>query len=260
MTLLSDVGLVAADTSRSRAYLSALERHALLPSWTVLLDDGSKKRSPGQLDEDTHMRAIETTQDELWSEAAFDPGVPIEPWLQRLKLNYVVANSRDINSPGVIGLIARSAPSVLIYSGYGGSLLGRDVLSVGKRFLHVHGGFLPDYKGSTTNYYSLLAENALGASALFLTEDIDGGPILGRRRFSPPKNRQDIDHRYDSAARAKVLIDVLEQFQKVGDWRSVTVQGGTTYYIIHPVLKHLAIIGEDVESPSPATAPMEKCE
>ena len=260
MNHLSEVGLVAANTSRSRAYLAALERHSLLPTWTLLLDDGSTKKMPGQLNKRTSSDAPGLWQNEFWSEASFDPGAPLEPWLQRLGLNYEVADSRDINDPAVVNLIARSAPSVLIYSGYGGSLLGREVLSVGKHFLHVHGGFLPDYKGSTTNFYSLLAENALGASALFLTEDIDGGPILARQRFPPPKNRQDIDHRYDSAARAKVLIDVLDLFRQAGEWNSANIHGGKTYYIIHPVLKHLAIIGEDTEDSTVVSISEEKCE
>ena len=44
-----------------------------------------------------------------------------------------------------------------------------DSLNIEKKFLHVHGGYLPDYKGSTTNYYSLINENTIGASAIFLT-------------------------------------------------------------------------------------------
>ena len=48
-------------------------------------------------------------------------------------------------------------------------LLKEKILDTGKKFLHIHGGYLPDYKGSTTNYYSLINENTIGASAIFLT-------------------------------------------------------------------------------------------
>ena len=51
------------------------------------------------------------------------------------------------------------------------------------KFLHIHGGYVPAFKGSTTNYYSLLAEGQLGASAIFLTEDLDSGPKLHRQKF-----------------------------------------------------------------------------
>jgi len=243
--VLTDVGFVAANTSRTRAYLAALERHDLLPSWTLLLDDESSLAMPGQADSAVVQSSLPDYQAKCWSEVDFDPNAPLEQWIQRLSLDYTMAGSRDINAAAVVDLIARSAPPVLIYSGYGGALLRHDVLETGKQFLHVHGGYLPDYKGSTTNYYSLLSEGSLGASALFLTAEIDSGPVLSRRRFPPPAERTEIDHIYDAAARAHVLVDTLSAYRGQGEWRFELSDncGGTTYYIIHPVLKHLAILG-----------------
>jgi methionyl-tRNA formyltransferase len=248
--MLTDVGFVAANTSRTRAYLAALERHDLLPTSTVLLDDELPAVMPGQADSTVEWSLSQDRQVQSWSEVDFDPNAPLEPWLQRLGLDYVVAGSRDINSAAVVDLIARSEPSVFIYSGYGGALLRREVLETGKRFLHVHGGYLPDFKGSTTNYYSLLAEGILGASALFLTAEIDSGPVLARRRFPPPDERTEIDHIHDSAARARVLVDTLSAYREQEEWRFELPdnRGGTTYYIIHPVLKHLAILGNAAAS------------
>ena len=244
--MLRDVGFVAANTSRTRAYLSALERHDLLPTWTLLLDDESPVAMPGQTSSRLSRPSSPDHQTaEYWSEADFDPNAPLEPWLQRLSLAYEVARARDINQASVVDLIVRSAPSVLIYSGYGGALLRHDVLQTGKKFLHVHGGFLPDYKGSTTNYYSLLSDGKLGASAIFLTAEIDSGPVLSRRHFLPPAQRTEIDHIFDSAVRARVLVDILSLYRDTGEWcfELPKNQGGITYYIIHPVLKHLAILG-----------------
>ena len=56
---------------------------------------------------------------------------------------------------------------VIIYSGYGGGIIGKRLLGIDKKFLHVHGGYLPDYPGSTTNYFSILKEDKVGASAIF---------------------------------------------------------------------------------------------
>lgn len=246
--MLSEIGLIAADTSRTRAYLAALERHSLLPAWTLLLDDNTQVAMHGQVVDSTMLSSTLPDRATCWSEADFNPAEPLEPWLQRLGLAYTRAESRDINAPGVVKFIAQSSPSVLIYSGYGGALLRREVLACGKRFLHAHGGYLPDFKGSTTNYYSLLADNSLGASALFLTAEIDSGPVLTRRRFPPPCERTAIDHRYDAAARARVLIDTLLEYRARGEWHFDLPdnRGGFTYYIIHPVLKHLAILGNAV--------------
>ena len=235
-----EFGLIAADTSRSRAYLAAMERRGLLPAWVLLLDADTPAAMPGQ----ATAGGANAVADRAWPEADFDPAAPLRPWLARLGLSYAVSGSRDINDPSVVTVIARAVPHVLVYSGYGGALLRDAVLATGKRFLHVHGGYLPDFKGSTTNYFSLLAEGAMGASAIFLTPEIDCGPVIRRRRFAPPALRTRIDHVYDSAARARILVDTLAAWRRDGDWifELSDNSGGDTYYIIHPVLKHLAIL------------------
>jgi methionyl-tRNA formyltransferase len=244
--MLNNIGLIAANTSRTRAYLAALERNKLLPSWCLLLDDESKKTKIGQARGISFKtKNIETTEN-LWSESNFDPTMPLEPWLERLGLNYEKSNTQDIHSDEVIDLIKAAKPDVLIYSGYGGVLLKKSLLDCGKKFLHVHGGFLPNYKGSTTNYYSLLVDQSVGASSIFLTADIDSGPILNRSKFPVPPDALELDHIYDSAARAKVLIQTLNEYKEKGDFSYLKVdknERGNLYYIIHPVLKHLAILG-----------------
>lgn len=243
---LADIAMIAADTSRSRAYLQALARHRLLPNFVLLLEHTSDKPLPGQLVKDPFAEESQLVVevDELWSETAFDPTLPIKALLDELEIPWQASQSKDINDPLVVEAIRRREETVFIYSGYGGALLRKDVLGTGKHFLHVHGGYLPDFKGSTTNYYSLLAENTLGASAIFLSEEIDSGPVLLRKKFPPPADRLEIDHIYDSAARARVLIETLQNYVKSGQWEFELPEnsGGETYYIIHPVLKHLAIL------------------
>jgi len=124
-------------------------------------------------------------------------------------------------------------------------LLRDSVLATGKRFLHVHGGYLPNYKGSTTNYFSLIEEGMIGASSIFLTKDIDCGPIILRKKFKPPRQRAYLDHVHDSEVRAKVLVETLQNYVVDGEFKFELESnvGGETFYIIHPVLKHIAIMG-----------------
>lgn len=243
---LNEIGMIAGDTSRSRAYLQALGRNKLLPNYVLVLEQATDKLLPGQLEKSQANRAIERVVEveECWSESHFDATQPIKVLLDELSVPYEVSTCRDINDLTVIEAIRRRAETAFIYSGFGGALLRKDILSTGKHFLHVHGGYLPDYKGSTTNYYSLILENTLGASAIFLSEEIDCGPVLLRRKFPPPENRQAIDHIYDSGARAKVLVETLKNYLKCGGWEFELPAntGGETYYIIHPVLKHIAIL------------------
>jgi len=246
--LLNDIGMVAGDTSRSRAYLQALARNDMLPNYVLVLEDSSEKLLPGQLNKAQALHESErrVEAEECWSEASFDSTQPIKVLLDKMGIFYESSTSKNINDSSVIEIIRQRPEKVFIYSGFGGALLRKDVLSVGKNFLHVHGGYLPDYKGSTTNYYSLIVDNTLGASAIFMGEEIDCGPVLLMREFPAPENRQAIDHIYDSGARSKVLIETLQKYLERGDWEFELPANteGETYYIIHPVLKHIAILAK----------------
>ena len=222
---LNDIAMVAADTTRTKYYLQKLIDSDLLPSYVILLLNNKTLPLPGQKKHNSSEELIDL--------------------LERSSIPYCIAPDSDINSNKVIATISNRAESVFIFSGFGGVLLGDEVLGLGKRFLHIHGGYLPDYKGSTTNYYSLINEKSIGASSIFLTKDIDCGPILFRRKFPPPKDCTKIDHIYDSKARSEVLIETLKKYVCYGSWNFDFKDNlnGETYYIIHPVLKHIAILG-----------------
>ena len=216
--------MVAADTTRTKYYLRELIRNKFFPTYVLLLLNYNEKLLPGQDSGESERELVEL--------------------LKNAGIEYDISPNSDINSNEVLTIISNRVELVFIFSGFGGVLLGDDILSIGKKFLHIHGGYLPDYKGSTTNYYSLINENTIGASSMFLTKEIDCGPVLLRKKFSPPKNRTEIDHIYDSEARAKVLIETLEYYVESGsfNFELENNKGGETFYIIHPVLKHLSIL------------------
>lgn len=233
--------MIAADTPRTRAYLTAMERANYLPSWVLILSASSANFMPGKLDSSSIDMSNKVDKD--WPEASFDLFTPLEPWLNRLGLNFIISNSCDINDDKVIELIAGAPCNTLVYSGYGGVLLCKKLLDTGKNFLHAHGGYLPAFRGSTTNYYSILTNNTVGASAILLTSEIDCGPVICRYSYVPPKNKIYFDYVYDSAIRARVLLKALEVWCKMGKWEFDSIDNtcGYTYYVIHPILKHLAI-------------------
>ena len=221
---LNKVAMVAADTTRTKYYLRELIRNKFFPTYVLLLLNYNEKCVPGQDSGESERELVEL--------------------LKNAGIEYEISPNSDINSNEVLTIISNRVELVFIFSGFGGVLLGDDILSSGKKFLHIHGGYLPDYKGSTTNYYSLINENTIGASSMFLTKEIDCGPVLLRKKFSPPENRTEIDHIYDSEARAKVLIETLEYYVESGsfNFELENNKGGETFYIIHPVLKHLSIL------------------
>jgi methionyl-tRNA formyltransferase len=224
---LNNIAMVAADTTRTKYYIKELIKNKLLPNYVLLLLNRDHELLPGQKETKTENELVAL--------------------LKSASIKFEISLNDNINSDEIIRVIESRPEQVFIFSGYGGALLKEKILDTGKKFLHIHGGYLPNYKGSTTNYYSLIGENTIGASAIFLTKEIDCGPILLRKKFSPPKDRTAIDHNSDSEVRAIVLIDCLQNYVHFGDWKYELENnyGGETFYIIHPVLKHLAILSKE---------------
>lgn len=244
--ILPGVGLLAVDSSRTRAYLAALHENDLIPAHAIFLTGG-----PNRPDLD------------LPPVPYFDNSVPAQDMLQEMGIATQVLDTSDVNSPEAVAAVRDSGADVLIYSGPGGAILRRDLFDTGKRFLHIHPGLVPHFRGSTTVYYSLLVEGTCGVSAMFLNEQIDQGPVLATRTFPPPADRTSIDHGYDPYIRSTLLVQVLQDFEARGEWRSLPQgqEAGETYFIMHPVLRHLAILSkfaseETEEEQWQATAPI----
>lgn len=233
---ISDVALVCADNVRARCYMQAFTARKLLPAFCLILpaaesgnpDPRRRRLSPaevpwGRFDPERGIR-------ELCEEA----GVPCE-----------FAPAHDINAPETIRHIAELTQQVCVYAGFGGVILRADLLNCGKKFLHAHGGWLPSYKGSTTNYYSALQENFCAASAMFLNEEIDHGVVLCRRRFAVPADMSLMDYVHDNVFRAEVLCEVLAAHVKSRGWPESVVENTPTnpYFVMHPLLRHMAILG-----------------
>jgi methionyl-tRNA formyltransferase len=237
MRILNDIGMVLGDTSRSRVYLQALAAHGFVVAHAFLLPAGEKGR-PGQLCDlqaQTH-----DTHEAPWGTVDLTLGV--QGLLRTQAAACTVLPSGDINHPDVVDILAQAAQPVMIYSGFGGVILRQAVLGCGKRFLHVHGGYLPDYKGSTTNYYSYLADGCCGASSIFMSDRIDSGPVLVRQRFLPQGSLRQVDHVLDACYRAQVLCSTLQLYLEHGSWPDAGCRGeGRVYYIMHPVLRHIAV-------------------
>ena len=241
--MYNNFGLILADTIRSKAYITNLLRERYYPKWILILGNNKNNNLPGGLSKN-----FLSTQNEkdYWTKFDFDHSKSLTELLDEYNLKYIKSKSKDINSDEVISSIKKAGPEIIIYSGYGGVILKEKVLSQGKKFLHVHGGFLPQYKGSTTNYYSILNEGYIAASSIIMSNELDSGPILLRKKFKVPKNKILIDDKIDSIIRAQLLILTLKKFEgfKKPINFSIKKRKGELFFIIHPVLKHISILSK----------------
>lgn len=237
--ILPDVGMLAVESNRTRLYLQQMVKHQLFPSKVLLLEDTAKKTA-----EATAVERVQYPQTVLQNQEGFDLTLSVRDYLEMNNIPYQVLPWIDPNNVEVVRAVGNCQASILIYSGPGGAILRQEILSTGKNFLHIHPGFLPSFGGSTTIYYSLLKENVCGASAFFLTDKIDAGPIIRREVYPPPADRTTIDLWYDPFIRSDLLIKVLKDYVENGKMepRPQPDSGSETYFIIHPVLKHIAIL------------------
>ena len=235
--------MIAADTSRSSFYIQSLIRYSLIPNHVFFLKNDSEKSLPGQLDKNNFQSEMEHRKTDIWSEIINNPNIRTKELLEKNNINFTCLTTTNIHDNYFLNLLKERREKTFIFSGYGGVILKDKIFATNKNFLHVHGGYLPDYKGSTTNYYSIINEDSLGASSIFLTNEIDGGPILKKLKFPTNINKKRIDHIYDNAARAKILVNTLKDYKEKGKFIfSSKNTKGQTYYIIHPLLKHISIL------------------
>ena len=122
-------------------------------------------------------------------------------------------------------------------------MLSNDHVFSNKKNIHCHPGWLPLERGSTTIYYSLLNQRDIIITSFFMTRRIDDGKMILRKSFPSPTKKVDIDIYVDPAVRSLVLLQTLKLLQEnepidiIEDTETKEVE----YYVIHPILKHLAI-------------------
>ncbi|MBD5444737.1 MAG: hypothetical protein HDR29_04210 [Lachnospiraceae bacterium] len=237
--VLKDFALLAADTARTKAYLNAMIQEDVLPGICIVYSDNISKMQ----------EEAEQYNNMGNDNKYFDINMPVLSFLEKGNIPYIFAEDKDINSAQIENVIRNLPQKYIIYSGYGGYILKPHLFRLGKKYIHVHAGILPKYRGSTTIYYSYLQEKKFGATAIFLSEGIDEGEVIACETFEVPKEPVDIDYIYEPYIRSRVLVQVMRSYLLKSEITShrQDAEGAETYFIIHPVLKHIAMLGIDNE-------------
>lgn len=225
---LDNVCLFVSDNGRARAYLDLLTREGLYPSLAINLVTPNITKAPTILEGNN----------------LFDNTTPIIDALKKHEITTITIETDSINNGDVIKKVNELNQNIIIFAGPAGGILSPDFFITGKKFLHAHPGKLPEYRGSTPMYYSLVNENNITVSALFLNEKIDQGEFIQSKTFTDIENKELIDTVYDPYFRAIVIRDIIKQYADKNSIQSKPqkMSTGETYYVIHPLLKHIAIL------------------
>lgn len=232
--LLKNFVFLAAVTTRSQAYIQAMVKNNYIPSLCIIMTDNVENVS-------YNLKGLQN-MDSTYQ--LFNLNESILETLQKSNINYEFIDSIDINSDIIKRKLSNLKQEYIIYSGYGGYILKEHLFEMDKKFIHIHAGILPQYRGSTTAYYSILKERMLGATAIFLSKGIDEGDIITSKEFPIPNKNCNIDYLYEPYIRSQVLIKAIDLYIKDGEFiiNQQNCIDAETYFIIHPVLKHISIL------------------
>jgi len=221
-----NVALLLHPSLRGRAFIQNMFKRDLIPSEIVLMD--------GKLENFSIPRDIKFKD---YYNLYEEPSLTLE----KNEFDFSKVYSLDCNNDKVFESLKNLKSDWIIYTG--GGILQKRILSSGKKFIHVHPGRLPDYRGSTCFYYSIIKEGKCGFSAFVMDEKLDSGEIILQKECIPDREI-DLDYVFDPWIRAETICDVLENFDftKKIKLNYNDGQKSRMYYVIHPVLKHLAIL------------------
>lgn len=239
---MNKFSMLLVNNNRSKAYLQNLVSEGLIPSNIIVLSDANIKlpehtENDRQIKGNTSQKFIRKAKDVKLS---LDEKEHVLTTIKKYKIPHVICETLDVNSSLVVNEVRRDESEYIVYSGPSGTILRKDILSQGKKFIHVHPGWLPEFRGSTTIYYSMLVNLEVGASVILFEEGIDEGPILYRKKYHITDSAIDFDYVLDPLVRARTLIDFFksDSFLPV---QQNNFDTSCTFYIVHPLLKHASI-------------------
>jgi len=225
---MTTIGIILTPDTRSQAYIQKTVGKKIVFDEILFMND---KRPQKIFDKNE----INTGKD-----YDFDVSCSVKEFLDENHLEYHEFDFVDINHPKLIDFLHNSTTDYYIFTG--GGILKNDILRCGPKFVHFHPGIAPEYKGSTCFYYSFINEDKCGVTAFLMNEGIDTGDIILQKEFPKP-NHIYIDNIFDAHIRSETLLELLTtDLIKQNNYTPQIPEEGETYFVIHPVLKHIAIL------------------
>ncbi len=222
------IGIILTPGTRSKAYLQKIIDNQILINEIIFMND---KKKEAKFSREIIKKSMQY---------GFDISRSIKSVLLQNNLIFKEFNFVNINHPELVNFLKKSKTNIFIYTG--GGILKKEILNSDHKFIHLHSGLVPQYRGSTCFYYSIINDDNCGVTAYFMDQKLDTGKVIFQKIFKKPDHKF-IDEVFDSYIRSETLIELLKnrKFEK-GPFVKQNPNEGETYFIIHPVLKHIAIL------------------
>ena len=148
--------------------------------------------------------------------------------------NLVVHQPQDVNEPAFVIAMKALHPDLTVLAGYS-QIVKKDFIQSGEKgCINLHGGMLPEYRGSSPiNWAVVNGEPKGGISVIFVREKIDMGDIIARSEFEIAADET-----------AKVVLDrtlqlfprlLLESIKKIEDGTVVRIPQRPAEGVYYPM-------------------------
>ena len=222
------IGIILTPDSRSKAYIQKILKNKIKLDLIIFMNDNrSEKIFSNEL--------IQQSKNH-----GFDISKSVIDTLKENNLDFQEFPFVDINNSELIDYIRNSSIDFILFSG--GGILRDEILSLETKFIHFHPGIVPSYRGSTCFYYSILKEGRSGVTAFIMDQNLDTGDILHQKFLEKPSHKY-LDDVYDPHITSETLIELVTNNENLfSNAKKQDPSIGETYFIIHPTLKHIAIL------------------
>lgn len=226
--IIKNLGMIVQDKPRARAYIQSLVKAGLVPNFVIILEESGQVKKKDALD-----KAVEGID-------FFNSEESVIETCKKNNIKIEIINAKEFNDPQAVDALRKRTEEYYVFSGSG--ILKKEILTA-KKLIHVHPGWLPDFRGSTTFLFSLLATHECAATSFIMNEGIDTGDIITMRKFLPPDENTDISRIYDPYIRSIVLVDTIKKLdqKKILQGYRQDPGMGENYFTIHPVLRTIAV-------------------
>lgn len=232
-----NIGIIIHPSTRASAYLNSFEQLNILPQEIIIM----KKYYAPSVNLKREDKKYKYSRDYFplnynYKKLASYPGVKV----------YKV-NSDNINSTILINTLKKCINKNFIFSG--GGILQKEVLSLNKKFIHIHPGSVPEFRGSTCFYYSILNKNKLGCSAFYMNNMIDHGNVIDIFNFKfnlqiLKDQTLFLDYIFDPFVRSlalKKILTYITKGKKIPNIAQKCKKSLQPYFIAHPLIRLFCI-------------------